>query len=95
MKISSGDLLRATELLLQHLDERGQNEFEISKDFYWEVPFADRYDQYDQPSDLTVGQLSDDWAELERMLSGSKEPIGYGLVWLSSILRAVGEESQG
>ena len=95
MRISGADLRRVTELLLEHLDELGQEEFEIDKDFYWEVPSSGRYDHYDQPSELSVGQLSEDWAELEAMLSGVKEPIGYGLVWLGSILRAVGEDTQG
>ena len=95
MKIRCVDLRRIAEVLLGHLEEVGQDEFEIDKDFYWEVPSSNRYDQYDEPVDLTAGQLSDDWSELEGILSGAKEPIGYGLVWLASILRVLGEDAKG
>ena len=95
MKISGSDLRRITDLLLEHLSELDQEEFEIDNDFYWEVPSPARYEIYDEPTELHAGQLTDDWAELQAILMGSKEPIGYALVWLASILRVVGEQSQG
>jgi hypothetical protein len=95
MKVSSKQIHNVAQLLFRHLAGLGQGEFEISKDFYWEIPAEARYDQYEKPSDLTIGQLSDDWTELEGLLSGDKDPVGYGLVWLGNILRAIGEETQG
>jgi hypothetical protein len=47
---------------------------------------------YEEPSELTVGQLSEDWKELQQISSGQKLPIAYALVWLSSVLRFVGSK---
>ncbi|MCP4347870.1 MAG: hypothetical protein GY795_20395 [Desulfobacterales bacterium] len=44
------------------------------------------------PSDCTLGQLSDDWSNLQKILNSENEPTGYALVWLASIMRTVGEE---
>jgi hypothetical protein len=93
MRISCADLQRIATLLLEHLENMGNHELEVGKDFYWEVRQADRYDRYEMPSELSVGQLSEDWQLLQEILSGKSEPLGYGLVWLSSILRVAGEEA--
>jgi hypothetical protein len=37
----------------------------------------------------------DDWAEVQRIVDGKGAPVGYGLVWLSSMLRYVGERALG
>jgi len=44
---------------------------------------------------MNLGQLSDDWAEMQKIASGEKEPIGYALVWIASLYRYVGETNPG
>jgi hypothetical protein len=95
MKVSVQELQRAASILLKHLEETGQNVLEIPEDFYWDVPADRRYEQYNEPKQLTVGQLSDDWAEVNRITKGEREPLGYALVWLASVLRRVGEKAVG
>jgi hypothetical protein len=95
MKISTDELRRATLTLLRHVEENGQKDLEIEEDFYWEIPAEKRYAPYDEPTGLTMGQLSDDWSEVMRMVNGEREVIGYGLVWLASVLRRVGERVVG
>lgn len=91
MKISTKKLHAALDLLMRHIESSGHGSIEISEDFYWNVPDEDRYNPYEQPTNLDLGQLSDDWKELEAIADGSSEPLGYGLVWASSILRRIGE----
>ncbi len=87
-------MLRAiSDILLDHLENTGQVSFEVESDYYWNIPFQNRYDQYIHPTELTLGQLSDDWSELEAILSGSRDPIGYALVWYASILSRIGENA--
>jgi hypothetical protein len=93
MRVSTEELRRAALLLLQHLDQNGQSEFEIAEDFYWDVPESARYAPYSEPNETTIGQLSDDWSEVKKILDGHREPLGYGLVWLSAVLRRIGETS--
>lgn len=95
MRVSTDELRQAMEVLLRHLEETGQKEFQIDEDFYWSVPKEALYDQYEPPGELSIGQLTSDWDEVKEILERRKEPIGYALVWLSSVLRAIGEKTRG
>ena len=95
MRISVDELRKATLLLLDHLATTGQTSFQVDEDFYWHVPESQRYDSYSEPRRLTVGQLSDDWSELQKIADGQRAPTGTALVWLASILRRIGEKSEG
>lgn len=92
MKITIAELRRVTEKHLRHLEERGVTAVDLEQDFYWSIPSEQLYNTDEEPSGLEVGQLVDDVEELRRVDRGEKEPIGYGLVWLSAVLRAVGEK---
>jgi len=91
--ISTSELRNAVNLLLAHLEEHGVNVVEIADDFYWDVSQDMRYDKYEQPKQLNIGQLSDDINEVKRLVSGDAPAIGFGLVWVSAVLRRVGEIS--
>jgi hypothetical protein len=95
MRIEISELHAVTERLFDHLDELGCHAVELSKDFYWDVPAADRYDPHTLPPELVLGQLYDDWNEMEKIIKNQSEPIAYALVWLSALLRFVGEEVTG
>ncbi len=95
MRITTEELRVATLALLQHLDEIGQNEFEIDEDYYWVVPQDQVYVPYQTPKDLTLGQLSHDVEEIQALAHGRREPLGYVMVWLAAVMRRVGEKSTG
>jgi hypothetical protein len=95
MKVSTEELRRAATALLRHVEDSGQKEFEIEEDFYWDVPADKRYAPYEEPKGLTMGQLSDDWSEVTQMISGDRQPVAYGLVWLAAVMRRVGEKAVG
>jgi hypothetical protein len=77
--------------LLAHLEETGHSVIEIDEDYYWDVPAARRYNPYEKPEALTLGQLSDQWSDLEKILADEKGVLNYDLVWFAAILRSVGE----
>jgi hypothetical protein len=91
MTITVADLRRITQVLLAEVASKGLA-VEIDSDFYWDVPSEARYDNYNEPTSLVVGQLTENWDELRRILSGDSEPLPYALVWLAAILRRVGEQ---
>jgi hypothetical protein len=95
MEVDIGSLQRMCNLLLDHLKNGGQTTLDIDSDFYWNIPGDSLYDQYSPPTRLDVGQLSADWEELVRIETGDSPPIGYALVWLSTMLRALGEKAVG
>ena len=93
MKLSTDELRRLTLMLLAHVEADSSQAVEVEDDFYWDVPAEARYDAYVEPKTHTVGQLSDDWGELQRILNGERPPVGYALVWLAAVLRRIGERT--
>jgi hypothetical protein len=55
------------------------------------VPAGRRYNPYEKPDELVLGQLCDNWSELERLLNEEKPLLNYDLTWFATILRRVGE----
>ena len=92
MKINLKLLQKTTNDLFQHLDDLNINEVEIKEDFYWNIPREHKYNPYKEPENLDVGQLQNDWDEILKISSKESEPITYALVWLSSLLRIIGEQ---
>ena len=95
MKIKVSQLRTLSNKLLDHLEETGHGEVEVSVDFYWDIPAKHRYEPYTEPGKPDMGQLSDDWTELTKIAEGKAKPVNYGLVWLGSIFRRIGETSTG
>ena len=92
MKIQLSGLRQAANALFDHLEQTGRTEIEVTEDFYWNIPEKHLYSVYIPPpeSELTMGQLSDNWNEVAKIASGQRPPSAYGLVWLSSLLRFIG-----
>jgi hypothetical protein len=95
MSMSINELRRITARLYDHLEERGVKRVELGGDYYWSIPREQRLDVTKEPTEHTLGQLSDDLSELARIGNGDAEPIAYALVWLSSVLRELGETTIG
>lgn len=91
MQITTEEIRKATDVLLSHLEKTGHATVDVDQDCYWSIAPEQRYDPYTRPNELSMGQLMDDWVEVSAVARGEKPPVGYGFVWLSSILRAVGE----
>jgi hypothetical protein len=93
LEISIDEFRKATEVILCRIEERGHRTVDIDVDFYWAVPKKHRYDPYKQPSELTMGQLTEDWRELQGISTGTREPAGYALTWLPAVAVALGERA--
>ncbi len=93
MNVKVAELRAIADRLFTYLEETGRSDFEISEDYYWSIEKDEVYDPYKDPKALTMGQLSDDWDELSDILKEESPPIGYALVWLSAILRNIGEKA--
>jgi hypothetical protein len=93
MNVTTAELRQLCNQLLTHLESNGIHTISVTDDYYWNVPSDQRYNPYEQPGQPDLGQLSDDIRELRRTLEGEREPVAYALVWLSSLLRYVGEKT--
>jgi len=93
IQIDQGELIRALTVIVDHLKaQRETSVFEILEDYYWEVSEQQLYDPTQDPSQFTLAQLSHDWECISQILTGDSPPIGYALVWLSALLRAIGQK---
>ena len=90
--VSIAQLSLVTERLFEHLTAQGIQVIQLDVDYYWNINHDEVYNLNQTPTNINVGQLSDDWHELRRILSNEQEPLAYQLVWLSAILRAIGEK---
>ncbi|MEV6830100.1 hypothetical protein [Amycolatopsis sp. NPDC051102] len=87
-------LREVTELLLAHAERAGAS-VTLEHDLFWEVPPEQRHDPGHEPTGLTLGALSESWAQLSAMADDPDRVVGYGLVWLADVLRALGHQSIG
>lgn len=96
MKIEISDLLNVINILKHNIVDSFPDGISIdSEDFYWEISEDDLYDPAKKPDDLTIGQLSDDWAELLRLKDQENIPISYDLKRLAVILQIIRRKSIG
>ena len=95
MEIALSELKAVYLKELDHLEKLGYEQVNIPVEYYWNIPQEARYDPYQEPKQLTLGQLSDDLEGLKQVLEGKRDPVAYDLVWLSTILRVIGEQVLG
>jgi len=84
-------LRRESQLLLDHLESADGEVVSIDKDYYWAIAPEQLYDVYNEPSELTVGQLSECLANLEGIVGDPSRSTSYGLVWLADLIRTAGQ----
>lgn len=94
MPINLEELQLIFDKILIHLKKNGIKEFDPKKDMYWYIPKEVCYNPYKTPAkkDLSIGQVSDDISELKNIINGKNEPTLYHLIWLASVLRALGDQ---
>ena len=93
MKVNIEEIEKVTLLLLSKLKESRGNEIELNNDFYWDISPEELYSPYEEPKNITLGQLSDDLDEIRR-LKTSDDVIVHDFKRLSSILLALSIENQ-
>lgn len=92
MKISVDEIQKIILHLLSRLKESRGDEIEVTNDYYWDISDEELYNPYEEPKNTTLGQLSDDIEEIQRLVN-SDDAIVYDLKRISSILRALSTEN--
>ncbi|MDQ0893948.1 hypothetical protein [Agromyces ramosus] len=93
LKIELSELRRAIDRVLDHVEEENGGTVTIPADYFWSVPASDIYD-VSAPPELTIGQLSESWDNLNEERAGmSKHTISFASVWLGDIMKAIGHHS--
>jgi len=92
MEISVSRLKTITEKLFSHLENLGFETIEVTEDYYWNIPQEEKYVMEKNPENLDIGQLTDDWDLLRKLLENDRDPISYEFVWLAKIFEFIGEK---
>jgi len=96
IKIKVSDLRTLANTLLDRVEKEEGGEVQIRYDDYWDVPWDKRYDTVNVNSGnigqfCDQGNLSEDWKLLDEILKGKRGPDTHSLVYLSALLRAIGD----
>ena len=59
VRIPVDELRRVFELLVAHAAGKSATELPVDRDYFWSIPNPERYDVYNEPSELTIGQVSE------------------------------------
>lgn len=92
VQIPIDQLRRALDVALRHVEASAGPTVTLKEDLFWSVPVDELYDFAGEPQDLTIGQLSESWRHLENLLARQDQPVGYHLVWLADVIRAIGQD---
>jgi hypothetical protein len=93
MEINIDELQLILSQLLSRLKEIKGTHIELNNDFYWDIPSEELYNPYQEPKELTLGKLSDDWQEIKRLTDNQLDAIPYDLKRISNILKALSIEN--
>ncbi|MCV6638321.1 hypothetical protein [Candidatus Albibeggiatoa sp. nov. NOAA] len=91
MLVDIDTLEKASAEIFKYLREVEVEAVEFEDDYYWHIVEGQRYDPFQKPDDMTMGQLSFDWDDIKKIANKENEPIGYALVWLAALYTHFGE----
>lgn len=95
MTMSSGntisvDQIRQTLLaLLDHLKSTYGNTIELESDYFWSIPDNAKYDVYNKPTELTIGQVSEVCEHLDKLAQPGQDAATYQLRWFAQLFDAI------
>lgn len=95
MRVLIKDLREISNRLLDHVESLGVKEVDLPEDYYWTLPADQLYNPALTAPNPSLGQLTDDWNELQLIKRGERPPVAIALSWLAAIMRAVGEHILG
>ncbi|MFD4657140.1 hypothetical protein ACFWP2_16105 [Kitasatospora sp. NPDC058444] len=93
LSVSLAELRRSFDVLLRHVEASAAGDAVLlDQDYFWSIPPNALYDVTREPDELTIGQLSESWQHLRDVLADPDRTLGYHLVWLADVLRAIGHD---
>ena len=89
------DVMReALNLVVDELERAHGESMRIDTDYFWSVPSPERTNVYQQPSELTIGQLSDLVEGMHSLVEDPERVTVVDAIKLAELLRTAGEALQ-
>lgn len=92
MKITVAELRALADKFFTFLEEFEHDPVEITNDYYWSIYAPDLYNPYEKPTHFGLGQLMEEWPDLQAILSDEFYPNQVSLGWYAALLRAISDE---
>ena len=93
MRININKIQDITNIILDSLKKKYENGLELKVDYYWNIEDNEKYNVYKNPSELTIGQISEDYDFLISDIK-KKNISYYDLKYISHILLATAYNEQ-
>lgn len=93
MTINIDDILKIVTFILLKIIEQKGNNILLKNDFYWDISNDEIYNPYEIPKTISLGQLSDELMEINRLSDSNHDAIPYDLKRIAEILKALSIEN--
>ncbi len=94
MRIDINEVEKALSNLLNELRNQKGDVIEIEPvDYYWAIDRDELYNPYNDPTHLTLGQLTDDLEEMKKLGDSGAAPVAQNWVKISPVLAALGHKT--
>ncbi|TCB95888.1 hypothetical protein E0L21_24355 [Kosakonia quasisacchari] len=77
--------------IFTEMKNRGIDSVPLDADYYWNIPSEALYDPYQDPNQLDLGQLQDDYETL-RLAHATGSLVSYNLKNIAAIMRFLSEK---
>lgn len=84
-------LRQALNLVVNELERAHGDRLLIDKDFFWAIPAEQRMNVYEQPADLTVGQISELLSGMDELVEDPARVTRVDAVKIAELLRTAGD----
>ena len=78
-------------MLISKIEKVNSDSIFIDKDLYWNINGEELYNVYDEPKNMSIGSIKDDWDFLEKILTNKRDITNYDFNKISSILKLFSE----
>ncbi|MEX2985597.1 hypothetical protein [Streptomyces sp. C36] len=95
LQIPLDQLRHAFDVVLRQVEASAGLTVTLNEEYFWSIPGDELYDVLNEPKTLTIGQLSESWQRIEDLLAHQDRALGYHLVWLADVIRAIGQDTPG
>jgi hypothetical protein len=86
LRIEVSELREIVTRLLDDFEATHGEAVTLPEAYFYSVPFPELYDVLGSAPQLTVGQLTESWENLQR----EDASVQWELVWLGDVLKAIG-----
>lgn len=92
IEISVAQIRDTLVALLDHIRDNYGDTIEFESDYFWSIPDAAKFDVYNKPEELTIGQVSEVCDHLAKLGTSPENLATYQLHWFAQLFDVIAHE---